>query len=639
MYIDFVTKIYFLAGAGIVFLFAVNYFNQPGYKFADEDLSFGIDQDDLMLEPALPKYLTDRFEYILYLGTYVLVSEFIYIMLVLFLPDLIRSEIKNSSIAFIPTRQNIVLSAFIITGIAPNLPYVRQLLERSKFYLHDKAQIPRKGRDVYRRIKSYQPCYTRAEINNILSDRRYVENTSEGEVRPDLNESDFKIGAWTLEGRWAKLSYLLSYINKWANNTPFRSYIGNRELQHSSILQAYDQLQKQMVLFRKNGLSEHDKTRLNALVDATLNRTYRLISCLLYLAGKTDSAVDQFLDQIGYAPSEREDFPIPWNNMVYVLAAIIGSIIVGGLLVFLVAESNIIPLHVDISTKNILYWCGYALPFLSIPVLWVLFLKQYLSTHSEAWPVITENNRYKKAADRPWHLYVIVAFAAYIIGGLVLLTSVCIVKAANGESIDNLGAMMRSISVWSTVVFVTSIFAAYRVDSAPNLKRPRPIRLIRRGSGALFQGITTMFVIFFAFLHTLRAGFNVLSLPEPTQSKLAIYCLIGFFLGASLYMASGFGRLRQRRRFWRRGVRRKIVIDTGMEQTNGNTVNISEEGALVQSDEYLPAKTNIQIAADKSGDSVSGSVVNVRGNYIHIRFPDINAWKLLQGSLEIPVSA
>ena len=157
---DIITKIYFIVGAGVVFAFAVNYFNQPSYKFEDETKGADVDQGDLMLEPALPKHLTDRFEYTLYLFAYILVTELIYVLLVLFLPDLISSESGEPVAAFSPTRQNIVLSALIITGIAPNLPYVRQLLERSKFYLHDKAQIPGKGRDVYRQIKSCKPLYT-----------------------------------------------------------------------------------------------------------------------------------------------------------------------------------------------------------------------------------------------------------------------------------------------------------------------------------------------------------------------------------------------------------------------------------------------------------------------------------------------
>ena len=100
---DIITKIYFIVGAGIVFAFAVNYFNQPSYKFADEDRNGALaDQEDLMLEPALPKYLTDRFEYNLYLFAYVLATELIYVLLVLFLPDLMNSNSKETATAILP---------------------------------------------------------------------------------------------------------------------------------------------------------------------------------------------------------------------------------------------------------------------------------------------------------------------------------------------------------------------------------------------------------------------------------------------------------------------------------------------------------------------------------------------------------
>ena len=146
----------------------------------------------------------------------------------------------------------------------------------------------------------------------------------------DLLESDFKIDEWTLEGRWAKLSYLLFHVGGWSDSIPFRSYIGNRELQRSSIEDAYDELQKKMVDHRNGQLSESERIHLGSRVDSILHRTYRLISCLLYLAAKSDAAVDTYLDQLGYPISERNDFPIPWRRLVFVLFAIAGSIVIGG---------------------------------------------------------------------------------------------------------------------------------------------------------------------------------------------------------------------------------------------------------------------------------------------------------------------
>jgi hypothetical protein len=633
-----IIAIYFFGGMTIVFAFAVNYFNQPSYKFADDEKRAIGNQEDLMLEPALPKYLTDRFEYNLYLFAYVLVTEFIYVLLVLFLPDLLPNKAAEPPNPLRPTTQNIVLATLIITGIAPNLPYVRQLLNRSKLYLHEKAQIPKKGRDVYRQIKRFQPHYTQAVISNILKDKRYIRYSEKGKkLRTDLAESDFKIDVWSLDGRWAKLSYLLSYVNRWADAVPFRSYIGNRELQRSSIEQAYDELHAKMVQYKKGSLTESETFELNLRVEATLHRTYRLISCLLYLAAKTDSAVDRYLDELGYAASERNDFPIPWRRMVFVLIAISGSILVGGILALIATQIGIVKLPVEISTKNIFRWVGFAVPFLSIPVLVVLFIKRHVSIYSEAWPVIIENNRYNHLSDRPWHIYAIVAFVAYLTGGVVLFGTSVFVKLAHGAHNLDYSAMLRQAFVWSVIVFITSGFTAFRLDSAPNFNLSIQTRLILRSLGAILQGFATTAAVYLAFAHTIAQGeLNPLVLPPLHQGKLSVYCIIAFFLGASLYAASGFGKLRQRRKSGRRRLRRSVTIHYGQQTSAGKMVNVSQEGALIESYDFSPLENDTIKISDKDGTTAEGRIVKVRKKNVHVHFTDKSTWGLVQKGLEIP---
>ena len=630
-----------MTGMVIVLAFAVNYFNQPSYKFADDSMSATGDQEDLMLEPALPKYLTGRFEYNFYLFAYVLVTELIYVLLVLFLPDLLPNEAKAPIDPLRPTTQNIVLATLIITGVAPNLPYIRQLLNRSRLYLHQKAQIPRKGRDVYLRIKRYQPHYSQNDIDSIIKDERYLGHDKNGKkVRMDLLRSDFKIDEWSLEGRWAKLSYLLFHINRWSDRVPFRSYIGNRELQKSSIEYAYDELQKKMTGQRKGELSEAETIHLNFRVDATLHRTYRLISCLLYLAAKSDSAVDTYLDQLGYAISERNDFPIQWRRLVFVLFAIAGSIIIGGILSLVVTKSGIIDLPVEIRTANIFKWVGYAAPFLSIPVLVVLLIKRQVSMNSEAWPVVTETTRYESLGERPWHIYLIVALVAYIVGGLVLFGTSVLVKLLNGEPISDYGAMLRSLFVWSGIVLVTAGFTAFRLDSAPNLKRSPHGRLAIRSLGAMLQGTATLAAVYVAFVHTFNKGnFNPLALPAVNQGKLSVYCIIGFILGASFYFASGFGRIRQRRRTGRRRLQRSVTIHAGQRAFAGNIVNVSQEGALIKSEDFYPANQKTVKISDNEGSFVEGRIVKLRRNNIHVQLADKSLWSQVQKGLGIPALA
>jgi hypothetical protein len=141
-------------------------------------------------------------------------------------------------------------------------------------------------------------------------------------------------------------------------------------------------------------------------------------------------------------------------------------------------------------------------------------------------------------------------------------------------------------------------------------------------------------------MHTFAEGeLNPLFLPEPARGKLGVYCLIAFFLGFSLYLSFAFGRFRQRRKYWRRAVQRPVLLHTGQEATTGITVNVSKEGTLIKSDEYLPNGSTTVKIMDPEGHSALGRIVKVRGTYLHIKFPDISAWGLVQNSLEIPVPA
>ncbi len=635
---DHVTTIYFLVGVSIVLVFAINYFNYPSYKFAEEDKNSSGDQEDLMLEPALPKYLTVRFEYNLYMFAYVLVTEIIYVLLVLFLPNLMPEETLETINSLIPTQQNIVLATLIVTGIAPNLPYIRQLLERSKLYLHDKAQIPGKGRNVYQQLKNKRPHYTKSEIINVLGDERYAHiNEQNQKERPDLLEADFSAETWTLDGRWAKLSYLLSYVNQWADKPLFRSYINNRELQRTSIDRAYNDLQQLMVTYKRGELSEHDRSRLHSRLDTSLHRTYRLISCLLYLAGKTDAAVDGYLDQLGYAASERNDFPIPWGNLVFVVAVIIGSITVGGLAAWGIFELNILPFKTEIDTHKIFRWVGFAVPFITIPVLMVLLIKRYLSSHCEAWPVVTEKSFYKKISDRPWHIYAIVVFVAFIGGGIVLFAISAILSMAKNEPLIDPLLMLRQAFVWSGIVFVTAGFAAYRLDSSPNPERSKLGCCALQSAGFIFQGLATSFAAYVAYMHTFGDGkINPLNLPEASKGTLVVYCLIAFMLGVSLYSASGFGKLRQRRKIGRRRIVRPVQIHSAEESFIGSTMNVSNGGALIESQEVTPQEGDIIGISAKEGEVAEGQVVKVQGNYLHIKFENESAWLAAMNELEIP---
>jgi hypothetical protein len=642
-----ITLFYFLVGFLVVFIFSINYFNHPSYKFVDDDKSLTDDDNDVLLEPALPKYLTDRFEYNFYLAAYVLVTEVIYIMLVLFLPDLVSNGDTEDRTSFIPTQGNIILAALIITGIAPNLPYVRQLLERSKLYLHQKAQIPRKGQNVYRQIKNNMPCYSSNIIGEILKDSRFLADDTDtsNSPRPDLSEEDFKLGRWTIEARWAKLTYLLYFVDKWSRSPPFISYIGNRELQYSSIDKAYENLQRKITEHKAGKLSEVESIRLHTRLDATLHRTYRLLSCLLYLAAKTDTAVDNYLDDLGYASTERKDFPIPWNTVVIMIAAIVFSIVIGSIISVFVSQFGVSAINSNISTRDIISWTGYGVPFIVIPVLAVLFIKRYLSTRSESWPVVTEDARYNSYMDRPWHIYFLVALFAYLVGAVVLYSLSVTAAFINQKELEYI-RVLRVVLAWSSVVFLTAGYTAFRLDSAPDRAHKPRKHYLMRCIGACSQGLLTSSLVYFVYIHTAGLPLNIFREETGDYSRLFVMCLIAFFLGLSINLATGLGRLRQRRKHGRRLASRPVILNIDDASLPAETVNISQEGALVKANETLMSSSHIDtsgsaviIVSNGDGETTRAKIVHVRGDRIHLFFEDAKYWLSLQEKLSIPLPA
>lgn len=645
-----ITFFYFLVGFMIVFLFSIKYFNQPSYNLVDVNNASADDQDGELLEPALPKYLTERFEYNLFLSVYVLVTELIYVLLVIFMPDLISNGKTQDRNTFVPSQENIVLATLIITGIAPNLPFVSSLLESSKRFLHEKAQIPQKGYNVYKQIKNHTPLYSSSLIVNILKDERYLQDVNGGSTRIDLDFDDFKLATWTLEARWAKLSYLLNFLDRCSETKPYQAYIGYRELRYSSIEKSYGSLQRLMANHKTGNLSDEDNLKLNARLDTTLNRTYRLISCLLYLAGKTEEAVDNKLDELGYDVKEHNDFPIPWKTVVMITAAVAASIVVGSILTIIISYYGLTALNVNISTKEILSWTGYGVPFIVVPVIMVLFIKRFLSMRSKVWPVVIEFNRYKTLVDRPWHIYFIVALFSYLIGALVLYGLSITVTMLKEEDVEWI-KILRAVLAWSAVVFITSGYTAFRLDSAPTPKiinskqmLSRSKQLLSRYAGALTQGVLTSGVIYFVYVHTNDLPLNLVRIGQQDSSKLLVLCLIGLFLGVSVNVATGVGRLRQRRKYARKLVRRPLMLHLEGESTEAETLNISQQGARIKVKKPIISLIN---SADREGKNVTvtnangtkveAKVINIHGDHLLLLFEDVKNWLSFQGELGIHV--
>ncbi len=644
---DAINVLYFAIGFLIVLVFSLNYYNHPGYPFADED---GYDEgsgDDVLLEPALPKYMTGRFEYNVSLLTYVLATEFIYVLLVFFLPDLQQSGASRASDPPLTLhKDNIVLATLIITGIAPNLPFVRTVLDKAKVYLHSKAQIPRRGREVFRRLDSHAPAYMPEAVTAILSDERYVLPDDEGRLRrPDLHRTDFDAPQETIEARWAKLSYLLHHVDHWSEKPPLKSYVDNQELRRSAIDSAYRKLRRRVIRHRQNELSPMGKVRLHQQLDTTLKRTYRLISCLLYLAGKKETVVNRYLDALGYAPAACDEFPIPLNRIVLVIAVVVGSIFAGVSIAWFVA-THVLDVELNVSTDEIMDWVLYAVPFLTMPIIMVLLLKRYCSGNSDIWPVVCAGWEPQRLQDRPWHIYFLAAMLAYLTAAIMLAVPMSIEAKLQGlplevpgrAPIESYAEIVTIAANWSWLVFVIAGFSAFSIDSVSRGEHSQMRRTFERIGAATFQGAVVSGLTFFIFMHEHVSSLSVSELTAAQQTKLAIYCLNSFILGFALNIVANFGQVRQKRRERRRKVSRDVMIGTAEHAAVAGTIeDVSPHGALVMVGEaFVGSKDEVKLVGS-GGTEARGHVVGTEkgGTRLHVEFDDETLWDTLQRDLKI----
>lgn len=684
-----IVHLYFLIGFVVVFAFSVNFFNQPGYPFIDQDKLASGEAGDASLEPALPMYLTERFEYNLFRAAFVLITETVYILLVFFMDEInfVRETVdaagqgaSSTTAAASPVnstgvdlRERIILATLLITGVAPNMPGLKQLLEKAKLYLHRKAQIPQKGRTIYRRLKQNQPVYLPSRIKRVLRDSRFT-GSDESDRRTDLEADDFKQAPWTIEARWAKLSYLLFSVEKWSDKFPFKSYVHNPELKYEQIDSQYRSL-RVMVSNLKNGtITESDRYKLENGIEAALNRTYRLISCLLYLAAKSDSVVDGYLDDVGYPASENNEFPIPWNTTVIIFIALCLSVIVGSALATGVLTYFEREMPASLTTGRIVSWIGFGTPFLMLPIIQVLFVKRYLSTRGDAWPTATEEGYYKTLGQRPWFIYFLVSLSSYVIAALVLLVLTVGVQFVSSK-FDSMGQSetpsvsetrdlsetseastgneekrkkkpedkIRSILAWSSIVFLTTGFIAFRLDSGTRPDQNQGRYYLMRAIGAFSQGLLTGLLVFFIYHYTRDSPLDIIFTGvEEFHPTLLVLCTDSFLLGLTFNIATGIGRLRQRRKSGRQITHRKITLHILGQDETAQTLNVSCQGALISVDNNQRLGGSLQntTASLKTEDGqiqAEANIVRRRGSQLHLSFINLDSWNELRQHLQNPL--
>lgn len=529
-----------ILGFLIVLMFSVSYFNAPQYSFSDEVDSDQNDEDRI-LEPALPKHMTNRYQYNFYLFIFILFNELLFIILAKLLPQFLDGANNKS------TEYYTLVAALIISGFLPYLPFVKELLNKVKNFLHESAKIPLEGREVYQLLKSRKISYRDEIVDKILLDEEYMDaKDKNGKLfRKDLEKKDFDSSSTAIEGKWAKISWITAHLKDWEKKKTFSGFMADNKLHWDSIKKSYRYRRKKIIEFKENNLSEIERAKLHMELDSLLLRTFRMISCLVFLADRCSCDRNEYIKSLGYDIDVQPIFVIRFRRVALFAINCLFGVLVGAViavLLSLLAKSYFPALkEIAVNTTNILACCGYGVPFLTLPVIVVLLLKRHYSFGGEKWPMVDPKHPYKKISERPFDIYLIVTLIAYITAILTLLSMMIFFK--KDVTIENVFTHDRGsiILVWSIVSAVTAFFIAYRLDSLGKHESNKIKMWTLTILGGGFQGLVTMVVIMFAFAHTQNNhSFDFINLGPELLGRLIVYSLMGFSIGFLLFVSGHF---------------------------------------------------------------------------------------------------
>ena len=294
-----ITVISFSLGAFIVWMFCVRYFNEPKYPLPidqrDGDRLFGISP-----EPVLPKLMTYRYRYNFYLWFFIFTVEAIYLVITYYLPMFIGN---TTGIQMKALGYNAIMAALIITGVLPNLGFIKRLLEQLRYFFHERAKTPVKGQDLFKMLKNEKIKYSGDKVLGLVenADWNIIRRESSKAPNKILNVADFTSEAYgTVRANWAKLSYLLFVVDTWSGRCPWKSCISSKELGWEAIREMHRSIKRKI---SDAGRSIED---LNNEIQILAVDTYRMISCLLFMADRSCTRLNNCLNELGYPAYKKK---------------------------------------------------------------------------------------------------------------------------------------------------------------------------------------------------------------------------------------------------------------------------------------------------------------------------------------------
>jgi hypothetical protein len=536
----FTTLLIYLAGTVFVVMFAVRFFNDKSndklYEPRDADVKDALAKDP-RLDPALPKYLTEKSRYNMFLGVFVSFTVLLYYFISLIFPTLITNGLGND----IETSYHValVLGTLAFINLSPKIPHLKDTLKDWRDDLHKRAEIPDRALKVFDILRFYEINKSSAEFK-ANCDEIFPERVA-GYERCDIEPSYFSYRKDKIERKWARLVYLMHAIDQWGKSQQFRRHLESTSLKWLALYAYYrDRLIPKMERYGDWKLDKDKVEETTREIDIISIKIYWLVTLLLFMASRVAEDPRVHLKRIGWIVFPENYFKFSSRQIIFTGSAVFLSIVVGAGLgsVILMSLDKIDSSSFSISPGMILNWLIYGIPMFVVPLAVTLFLKRYLSMHN-SWPVKRPEDPRESFVMRPWNVYFSVSLSSYFATVTALVGIMFVVSLVRPIETSQPYAQ---IMLYSGLAFITSTFICYLIDTpSPGWETSWRYYLKNIVPSLLQGGINVLMIMFAFLLFNGHQRFGLSLLDRKEMGDLIIYAVIGFIIGIAMFLTSRIG--------------------------------------------------------------------------------------------------
>jgi hypothetical protein len=524
-----ITPLIYITGTFFVCLFAARFFNNNPYEPDDADAKNALSLDP-KLDPALPKHLTEKTRYNVYLSIFIFYTIILYYFVSLLFPVLLLQILEidfstNYSIA-------LVAGTLAFITLSTKIPYIKQILTEWKDDLHKRAQIPEKAMYVFK-------CLRYHTFNTKSPQFEYYKREILYKKRRDIDESYFFKKKGNIEGKWSRVVYMMHAIDNWSTNKQFKRHLNTESLKWHNLKPHYhDTLIPMMEQYAEGTLHEEDLGNTKKEIDTFFIKISWLITLLLFMTNKAGEDPCIHLKRIGWIVENNTYFKFSPKHIIVAGLVIFISILAGATIssVILHEIGDITTTHFTITPKMVSHWLIYGVTMFVTPLTVTMLLKHCLSMN-EVWETVHAESPKKPFSERQWDIYFFASVISYM-ATFAVLTGVYFLLTLTGKNASP--DAIPKISSYSVLAFVTSGYLCYLLDTPiTDLERSRKYSL-NILLYSLIQGLLNVAIIVYMFLMNSINSFDPTKLPPEDMGKLIIYSTIGFIIGITINLTTRF---------------------------------------------------------------------------------------------------